>query len=293
MVIRRIAVIGAGYMGSGIAQVCAQAGYDVSLVDLEPRFVSKATDSIRWSLEKLSARNVLSEPVDAIMARLSTGTSMAETEDVDLAIEAVFEDEDVKIGVMGQLCNFCRPDTILTSTTSTIPISRLAETIECPQRVVGLHFFGPVPLVPLVEVIPTGYTRIEVVNAAVDFVGSLGKKPLIVRRDMPGFVVNRVLGAMACEAISLVERGVASINEIDDAMCDGIAMRIGPLAICDRAGLDICLNAFRIMHELDPDHTSDVPELLEHLVASGDLGVKSGKGFYRYDEDGKRLGPAF
>ncbi|GMU91357.1 MAG: 3-hydroxybutyryl-CoA dehydrogenase [Candidatus Hydrogenedentota bacterium] len=291
--IQRIAVVGAGFMGSGIAQVCAQAGYTVALIDTSSAQLSRARRSIEWSVVKLESKALLDETAAKVLERIATSGELDAARDADLVVEAVFEDVDAKLGVFRVLDDLCGPDAILGSNTSTIPITRLASATRRPERVIGVHFFGPVPLMRLVEIIPHAGTKETVVEATVAFGRAVGKNPIVVKKDIPGFLMNRIFGVMACEAIRLLEDGAGSIEDIDQGMCDGFNLRVGPLCIADLAGLDIALNAFRVMHELDPARIPAPPALLEKLVRAGKFGAKSGEGFYRWAENGKRMGPAF
>ena len=293
MKIKRVAVIGAGFMGSGIAQVSAQAGYSVSLIDVDEERLSVAMGSIEWSLAKLEAKNLIDTTAREVAARIETFTGYSAAGAADLVIEAVFEDIDVKLDAMRELDGVCRPDAIIASTTSTIPVTQLAEAHVRPERVIGIHFFGPVPLMRLVEITPNPKTSSDVVEAALAFGVSVGKRPILVKKDVPGFLMNRIFGAMTCEAIRLVEDGAGTIEDIDQGMCDGFNLRVGPLCIADLAGLDVALNAFQTMHDLDPGRMPSPPTLLARMVVDGRLGAKSGEGFYRWEKNGKRLGPAF
>lgn len=293
MEIKRVAVIGAGFMGSGIAQVSAQAGYSVSLIDLSEERLSFACASIEWSLAKLESKELLDTAAGIVADRIETSTDYAAAHDADLAIEAVFEDRETKLNTIRTLDGVCRPDAIVGSNTSTIPITQLAAASTRPERVIGIHFFGPVPLMRLVEITPNPKTSQEVVDAVLAFGRAVGKRPVLVKKDVPGFLMNRIFGAMACEAVRLVEDGAGTIEDIDQGMCDGFNLRVGPLCIADLAGLDIALNAFRSMHDLDPSRMPGPPALLVRMVQDGKLGAKSGEGFYRWEKNGKRLGPAF
>ncbi|NUM54031.1 MAG: 3-hydroxyacyl-CoA dehydrogenase family protein [Candidatus Hydrogenedentes bacterium] len=293
MKIERVAVIGAGFMGSGIAQVSAQAGYAVTLVDVDDERLSFALESIEWSLSKLENKEVLEAPASVVAARIETSTDYDAAHNADLVVEAVYEDIETKLATIRALDDVCRADAIVGSNTSTIPITRLAAASRHPGRVIGMHFFGPVPLMRLLEVIPHPTTQHAVIDAVLAFGRSVGKRPVLVKKDVPGFIMNRIFGAMACEAIRLVEDGIGTIDDIDQGMCDGFNLRVGPLCIADLAGLDIALNAFQVMHDLDPVRLPAPPALLVRMVEAGKLGAKSGEGFYRWGKNGKRLGPVF
>jgi 3-hydroxybutyryl-CoA dehydrogenase len=288
--ITNVAVIGAGYMGSGIAQTCAQAGFTVTLIDSQKKALETAAKRMTWSVEKFAAKGKLDEGASAVLARLTYGTDLTLLASADLVIEAIYENREAKEAVL-RAAETAAPSAILGSNTSTIPITLLAECLARPEHFLGIHFFGPVPLMKLVEVIRGDATSDTTLDTIVAFTRSLGKNPVIVNKDVPGFIMNRLLGAMAIEAIRLVEDGIAAVDDVDEGMCDGFNLRIGPLAICDNAGLDICLNAFRVMHDLDPERMAAPPALLERLVADGKLGAKSGEGFYTYDAQGKRIAP--
>ena len=293
MEIKHVAVVGAGFMGSGIAQVSAQAGYRVTLIDIAAERLAFALSSIEWSLAKLEAKDQLGDAASAVAGRIETSVDYTAARGADLVVEAVFEDIGAKRDTLRALDAVCRPDAIFGSNTSTIPIARLAEASARPERVVGMHFFGPVPLMRLVEITPHPGCAPEVVDAALAFGRSVGKRPVLVKKDVPGFIMNRIFGAMTCEAIRLVEDGTGTIEDIDQGMCDGFNLRVGPLCIADLAGLDIALNAFQVMHDLDPARMPAPPALLVRMVAEGRLGAKSGEGFYRWEQNGKRVAAAF
>ncbi|GMV99164.1 MAG: 3-hydroxybutyryl-CoA dehydrogenase [Candidatus Hydrogenedentota bacterium] len=293
MPIKTVAIVGSGFMGSGIAQVVSQAGCNVRLIDTSEISLAKAHAIIGWSLEKLASKNLVKEPVEAIFSRIVCTTDYGAASDVDLAIEAIYEDVELKQELFGQLDSLCSPDTILASNTSTIPITKLAAATKRAERVIGTHFFGPVPLMRLVEVIPNPATLPEVTDAVMAFARFVGKNPVLVKKDIPGFLMNRIFGAMSCEAMRLVEESAGTIVDIDQGMCDGFNLQAGPLAISDLAGLDICANAFSIMHEIDPARFPEIPEILKRLVREGKLGAKTGEGFYLWSPQGKRMGPAF
>jgi len=293
MSIETVAVVGGGFMGSGIAQVCAQAGHTVRLIDLDSAQLTKAQKSIAWSVTKFVEKKRVEGTVDEILGRVSFGASLDGVTGADMVIEAVYEDAKVKKDVWSTLDGLCDAGAILGSNTSTIPITLLASATARPERFVGIHFFGPVPMMRLVEVIRGQKTSDQTMTTTVEFARGLGKSPIVVNKDVPGFLMNRIFGAMGCEAIRLVEAGVGRVEDIDQGMVDGFNLKMGPLSIADLSGLDIAYNAFRVMHELDPERMPAPPKLLERLAKEGKLGVKTGEGFYKYDADGKKLGPAF
>jgi 3-hydroxybutyryl-CoA dehydrogenase len=279
-------------MGGGIAQVAATAGHAVTLVDVDEKALARGMDAIRWSVEKLARKGLITDDPQTVMNRLTPSDSLDGASGADLVIEAVYEDVSVKRELFARLDGIAKPGAILASNTSTIPITTLADSTQRPGQVIGLHFFGPVPLMRLVEIVMAKGTTEEVLEASLAFVKGLPKNPVVVRKDIPGFLMNRVFGAMVVEAMRLVEDGAGTAADIDRGMCDGFNMRQGPIAIADAAGLDITLNAFTIMHEYEPDRFQKCPALLEKLVAQGKLGRKTGEGFYKWDSEGRIIGPA-
>lgn len=290
--INHIAVIGGGFMGGGIAQVALQGGYDVTLIDTRAEALDKALVDMQDSLGRLHAKGVVSEAPEEVLARLTRSTALADAAKADAVIEAVFEKIDVKQKLLGELDALCPPDVIFASNTSTIPITMLGGFTARPDRMVGMHFFSPVPVNPLLEIIPGEQTSPETQAAAEELGRRFGKKNFIVKKDVPGFIMNRVFGAMTCEAIRLVEQGVATVEDVDGGMTTGYGMTLGPLSIADLAGLDVCLMAFSNIHQLDPGGAVNPPELLKRLVAEGKFGRKTREGFFRYDERGRTLGSA-
>lgn len=285
----KVFVVGAGFMGSGIAQVAAQAGYQVYLMDIEASILDRALREIRWSIEKLYAKGQLKEPSEKILSRISAEKDLHQVLEADWVIEAVIEEEGLKRRVFQELDRLSRPGTPLATNTSSIPITRLAEQTRQPERILGLHFFGPVPMMGLVEVVKGEKTSEEVFERGVAFVHSLGKTPIRVHRDIPGFVMNRIFSAAFREAVDLVDQGIVSPEEVDIGMRLGYGWNVGPFEIADNAGLDTCARVSQSMRALGENHLAPRSDLVERMVAEGRLGRKSGMGFYKYSPEGKRL----
>jgi len=285
----KVLVVGAGFMGSGIAQVSAQAGYQVHLMDIQTEITDRALRDIRWSVEKLATKGLLREPSQEVLARISPEKDLSSASEVDWVIEAALEMEELKCGIFQELDRISRPETPLATNTSSIPITRLAENTKRPERVLGLHFFGPVPLMKLVEVIKGEKTSPEIFERGVAFVQSLGKTPVRVQRDIPCFVMNRIFSAAFREAVDLVEQGIVSPEDVDIGMRLGYGWNVGPFEIADNAGLDTYVAIAQTMRALGVGHLVPNSNLIERLVGEGRLGRKVGKGFYRYSPEGKRL----
>ena len=290
MEIRKIGVIGAGQMGSGIAQVAAQAGYEVVLRDLEVSFIERGLSNIKRSIGKLLEKGRLDQNAhDAALARIVTTTHLADLKDCDLVIEAVVEHEPSKLELFRELDHLVKPEAILASNTSSIPITRLAAATRRPERFIGMHFMNPVPLMELVEVIRGYLTDDATTQAVLETARKMGKTPVEVN-DYPGFVSNRILLPMLNEAIQCVMEGVATPEAIDQVMKLGMNHPMGPLTLADFIGLDTCLSIMEVLHRGLGDDKYRPSPLLRKMVQAGLLGRKSGRGFYRYDEKGNKIG---
>ena len=277
-----IGVIGAGTMGSGIAQVCALAALSVVMLDVDEKRVAKGRDAIAGGLDRLVKKSKLSAAErDAALGRLRGATDYGALGDCDLIIEAATEDEPLKLKILRQADELAKKDALLATNTSSISISKLAAATKRPARFFGLHFFNPVPLMALVEVVRGRQTDDATVEAASAFARRLGKTPVVVK-DSPGFVVNRLLCPMLNEAVLAYGEGIATAQDIDEAMKLGCNHPIGPLALADLIGLDVLLAVMEVFHREFKDPKYRPASLLKEMVADGRLGRKSGRGFHTY-----------
>ncbi len=290
MEIQKIGVIGAGQMGSGIAQVAAQSGYEVVLMDVEELSLKKGLEAIRRSLDRfLRKEKITQEEADATLARIKTTLNPADFADCDLVVEAIVENESVKGKLFQTLDKVVKPEAVFASNTSSIPITKLAGYTTRPERFIGMHFMNPVPLMKLVEVIRGYKTTDEVTRLVMATAEKMGKVPVEVN-DYPGFVSNRVLIPMLNEAIQAVMEGVATPEAIDTVMKLGMNHPMGPLTLADFIGLDTVLAIMEVLHEGFGDSKYRPSPLLKKMVQAGLLGRKSGQGFYKYDEKGNKIG---
>ena len=282
--IRTIGVVGAGTMGHGIAQVAAQSGYQVILVDAVPAALERGRTQIGKGLERLVTKGKLAaEDRDQALGRLTTGGDLAALAGADLVVEAVVEREDVKRNVLSELDRVCTAQAILATNTSSISITRLAASTSRPEKVIGMHFMNPVPVMQLVEVIRGLATSQETWEAVEAASRKMGKTPVEVH-DAPGFVSNRVLMPMINEAIFCLYEGVGKAEAIDEVMKLGMNHPMGPLALADLIGLDVCLDILRVLQQGFGDPKYRPCPLLVKMVDAGRLGRKSGRGFYDYGE---------
>ena len=279
----RLAVIGSGLMGSGIAQVSAQAGWQVTMRDIDDASLGRGVAAIRDSLTRFASKGKISpEDVEATLGRITTTTDLDATAEADIVVEAIFERIEAKHEVFRTLDKICKPGAVLGTNTSAIPITQIASVTSRPESVVGVHFFSPVPMMKLVELVRGYQTSDDTFDAARNFAEEVGKTCVEVKRDVAGFVSNRLFAALLVEAIKLVESGVVSAADLDTVMKLGFGHAMGPLATVDMTGLDVMLHAAGNIYRDTADQKFFPPELLQRMVTSGDLGRKTGKGFYTY-----------
>jgi len=287
---KNIAVIGSGTMGNGISHVFAQNGYKVALIDINKDALTRALATITKNLDRLIKKERITEAdKDSAFANITTYSDISKgVGDADLVIEAATENAETKFKIFKELDEVCKPECILASNTSSISITKIAAHTKRPDKVIGMHFMNPVPIMKLVEIIRGYKTSDEVTNIIMETSKSLGKVPVEVK-DYPGFVANRILMPMINEAIITLNEGIAGVEEIDTVMKLGMAHPMGPLQLADFIGLDVCLSIMEVLYDgLGNDKYSPSP-LLVNMVSAGNLGVKSGEGFYSWGHGTKEL----
>ncbi len=287
---KKIAVIGAGTMGNGIAHVFAQEGFKVSLIDVSQDQLTKAIATITKNLDRQVAKGAATEEIKSTALQyIQTNTSLAAgVKDAELVIEAATENVDLKLNIFKQIDEHASPDCILATNTSSISITKIAAVTSRPEKVIGMHFMNPVPVMKLVEIINGYSTSEEVTNTIVGLSKKLGKIPCIVN-DYPGFIANRILMPMVNEAIYSLYEGVAGVEEIDTVMKLGMAHPMGPLQLADFVGLDVCLSILHVLHDGFGNPKYAPCPLLTNMVTAKKLGVKTGEGFYTYTAGSKEL----
>jgi len=292
MEIKKIFVAGAGLMGGGIAQVCAQAGYSVVMRDLSDEILDKGLKAIQWSVGKLVEKGKVQGTTETIMGRIQKTTELSGAAEADFVFEAVIENIDAKRELFSELDKICRPHTIFATNTSAIPVTNIAEATKRAAQFVGTHFFSPVPMMRIVEIVRGLSTYDETVETAERLCQSLGKETIRVNRDVAGFALNRINFPSTIEAIKLVEAGVVSVEDVDKGMRLGFGRPMGPFETGDMAGLDVGFNAMSAVYKETQDEKFHPPMLLQRKVKIGQLGRKTGIGWYKYDEKGNKVGPA-
>jgi 3-hydroxybutyryl-CoA dehydrogenase len=287
---KQVTVIGAGTMGNGIAHVFAQNGFKVSLVDVSTDALTKAQNTISKNLDRMVSKGAITEDLKTnTLKNISTHTTLQEgIKDADLVIEAASENVELKSKIFRELDSLCSPSVILASNTSSISITKIAAQTKRPDKVIGMHFMNPVPVMKLVEVIRGYETSDETTKTIIELSKKLGKTPTEVN-DYPGFIANRILMPMINEAIYSLYEGVAGVEEIDTVMKLGMAHPMGPLQLADFIGLDICLSILNVLYDGFKNPKYAPCPLLVNMVTAGHLGVKSGKGFYQYVSGSKEM----
>jgi 3-hydroxybutyryl-CoA dehydrogenase len=284
MEVRSIGVIGSGTMGNGIAHVFSLSGYDVTMVDVDQGVIDSAMARIRKNMDRqVKKEKISAADMEAALARIKTSTDLGEVKNTELVVEAVPESAQLKRDIFTRLDSISKPDCILASNTSSISISEIASSTKRPAKVVGMHFMNPVPMMVLVEIVKGESTSPETLSTVKETSEKLGKTPVTVN-DSPGFVANRILMPMINEAVWCLHQGIAQAEDIDTVMKLGMNHPMGPLALADLIGLDVCMSILEVMHAGFGDSKYEPCPLLKKKVEDGNLGRKAGKGFYDYNK---------
>ena len=283
MDIKKPFVIGTGIMGSGVGQLCAQQGYDVTLVDISDDIVGKAREKVKTGLNRrVEKGKITQEDMESVISRMNWSTDMDQARECDFVVEAISENIDVKKEVFAKLDSICSPETILASNTTALSVSEIASATSRPDKVIGMHFFNPAVIMKLVEIIRGEKTSEDTIAATKKFAEDLGKVPIATAKEAPAGIVSRVLAGMLNEAAAVYADGIASPQDIDEAMKLGAGLPMGPLALIDMIGLDIHLAKMETLYAKLKDERYRPPEIIKEMIAEGKLGRKAGEGFYKY-----------
>lgn len=283
MDIKKPFVVGAGIMGSGVGQLCAQQGYEVTVLDISDEIIEKAKEKIKAGLKRrVEKGKITNEDMESVLSRMNWSADMNLARECDFVIEAASENLDIKKDVFKKLDSICLPTTILATNTTALSISEIASTTSRPDKVIGMHFFNPAVIMKLVEVIRGEKTSEETVATTKKFVENLGKVPIATDKEAPAGIVSRVLASLLNEAAIVYAEGIASPQDVDEAMKLGAGLPMGPLALIDMIGLDIHLAKMETLYAKLKDERYKPPEIIKNMVAEGKLGKKTGEGFYKY-----------
>jgi len=283
MEIKKPFVLGAGIMGAGIGQLCAQKGYEVFVTDVSEEIIGKAKEKVTRGLQRrIEKGKITQEDMDSVLSRMNWSTDLNIARESNFVIEAVFENLDLKKEIFKNLDSICSPETILATNTTALSVSEIASATQRPDKVIGMHFFNPAVIMKLVEIIRGDETSEETIETAKMFAESLGKVPIATFKEAPAGIVSRVLAALLNEAATVFADGIADAQDIDEAMKLGAGLPMGPLALIDMIGLDIHLVKMQTLYKKLKDERYKPPEIIKEMVAAGKLGKKTGEGFYKY-----------
>ncbi len=283
MDIKKPFIVGTGIMGSGVGQLCAQQDYDVTLVDISDDIVGKAREKVKSGLNRrVEKGKITQEDMESVLSRMNWSTDMEQARECDFVMEAISENIDAKKEVFAKLDSICSPETILASNTTALSVSEIALATSRPDKVIGMHFFNPAVIMKLVEIIRGEKTSEDTIAATKKFAEDLGKVPIATAKEAPAGIVSRVLAGMLNEAAAVYADGIASPQDIDEAMKLGAGLPMGPLALIDMIGLDIHLAKMETLYAKLKDERYRTPEIIKEMIAEGKLGRKTGEGFYKY-----------
>lgn len=283
MEIKKPFVLGAGIMGAGIGQLCAQKGYEVFVTDVSEEIIGKAKEKVTRGLQRrIEKGKITQEDMDSVLSRMNWSTDLNMARESNFVIEAVFENPDLKKEIFKNLDSICSPETILATNTTALSVSEIASATQRPDKVIGMHFFNPAVIMKLVEIIRGDETSEETIETTKMFAESLGKVPIATFKEAPAGIVSRVLAGMLNEAATVFADGIADVQDIDEAMKLGAGLPMGPLALIDMIGLDIHLAKMQTLYKKLKDERYKPPEIIKEMVAAGKLGKKTGEGFYKY-----------